>query len=66
MTPATDTLTFHFTASRADGTGGEIRITVELEDDGSLIVDLEDEAAERAESIACKRLATDDVELISV
>ena len=61
----TETITFEFTATRTDGSGRTIEIAVTVEDDGSPMVDLEEDAEERAHVIARKKLGTQEVEIIS-
>jgi len=60
-----DEITFKFTATRADGDGHEISITVKVKDDGSPMADLADDAEEQAVKIAQKKLETSEVEVVS-
>jgi hypothetical protein len=58
-------ITFEFAASPADGSARAITIRVTVEDDGSPMCDIQDDAEEKAHAIAAKKFGTQDIELVS-
>ena len=54
-----DRLTFHFDAHELD-TDRQVRVTVRVKDDGRPFVELADDAAEKAATIAAGRLGCEE------